>query len=219
MMQDPRLLGITRGKLLLLLKRQGPCTVAHMSEQLGLTRNAIRQHLSALERDNLVTQRPVKTGPSKPALVYTLSPQAEPLFAKQYESLLSSLIQELLVREGNSSVDSLLAYLGSSAAGRYIGSVAPLNTVDRLEKVRRIMEEAGSIAEWSRVGPAVVIRDFNCPYGAVVKEHPEVCQVQHSFLRRLLDPATIQAACAYQEARCEFRISLPPEGPAAIQAQ
>ena len=81
------------------------------------------------------------------------------------------------------------------------------------------MEEAGSIAESNRVGPEVVIRDFSCPDEAVVKEHPEVCQIQHSVPRRLLDPAMIQAACAYQEARCEFRISLPPEGPAAMHAQ
>lgn len=205
----------TRGKLLLLLKRRGPCTVAHLSEQLGLTRNAIRQHLSSLERDNLVTQHPLKTGPTKPSLVYSLTPRAEPLFPKQYEGLLSSLIQELRLTEANPGLDHLLSRLGYSAAGTYLSRLAQLTGLARVTEVRRILEEMGTLAEWERAGEDMVIRGFNCPYAAVVKENPEVCQVQRSFLQRLLDPAPVQIACSQGEARCQFRIQGVPEGPAA----
>ena len=86
----------TRGKVLLLLRKQSHCTVAYLSQQLQLTPNAIRQHLSALERDELVAQRPLKTGPYKPALAYYLTSEAESLFPKRYESLLSGFIKELV---------------------------------------------------------------------------------------------------------------------------
>ena len=202
----------TRGKVLLLLKKSSPCTVAYLSQQLGLTRNAIRQHLSALERDNLVTKQPMRTGPTKPALAYSLTSRAEPLFPKQYASLLANLIQELLATEGNPPVAALLSSLGRAAARSYLGRLARLNSRDRLEEVRRIMEEDGAMAESCQMGPDVVIRDFNCPYSEVVKGQPEVCQVRRSFLQRLLEPATVELACDHRAARCEFRIRLAPLG-------
>ncbi len=209
-MWDSSLFLTTRGKVLLLLKRFSPCTVAYLSQQLGLTRNAIRQHLSALERDNLVTRQPMRTGPTKPALAYSLTPQAEPLFPKQYASLLANLIQELLATEGNPLVATLLSSLGRTAAGSYLGRLAHLNGRARLNEVRRIMEEGGAIAESCQMGPDVVIRDFNCPYSDVVKTQPEVCHVRRSFLQRLLEPATVELACDHRAARCEFRIRLAP---------
>jgi predicted ArsR family transcriptional regulator len=216
----------TRGKVLLILKKSAPCTVAYLSQQLGLTRNAIRQHLSALERDNLVTHQLMRTGPTKPALAYSLTSQAEPLFPKQYASLLANLIQELLATEGNPPqglsrieiVATLLSSLGRTAAGSYLGRLAHLNSRDKLEEVRRIMEESGAIAESCQVGPDVVIRDFNCPYSEVVKGQPEVCQVRRSFLQRLLEPATVELACDHRAAHCEFRIRLAPLGVAAEPA-
>jgi predicted ArsR family transcriptional regulator len=208
----------TRGKVLLLLKRSSPCTVAYLSQQLGLTRNAIRQHLSALERDNLVTHQLMRTGPTKPALAYSLTSRAEPLFPKQYASLLANLIQKLLATEGNPPVATLLSSLGRAAAGSYLGQLARLNSRDRLEEVRRIMEEGGAIAESCQVGPDVVIRDFNCPYSEVVKEQPEVCQVRRNFLQKLLEPATVELACDHRAAHCEFRITLAPLGVAAEPA-
>ena len=215
MMWDSSFFLSTRGKVLLLLKKGGPCTVAYLSEQLDLTRNAIRQHLSSLERDNLVTQSPLKTGPGRPALGYSLTPQAEPLFPKQYEHLLSNLIHQLRLSDDGPGVDSLLADLGYSAAGRYVRRLDHLADASKVEEVGRIMEAGGAIIEWEEVGTDVVLRDFNCPYAAVVKEHPEACRVQRSFLQRLLEPAMVDAACDHQQARCRFRIRLSSAGPAA----
>jgi len=202
----------TRGKVLLLLKRSSPCTVAYLSQQLGLSRNAIRQHLSALERDNLVTQHPMRTGPTKPALAYSLTAAAEPLFPKQYATLLTNLIQELLVREGTSPVTTLLSSLGRATAGAYISRQAHRNGSDRLEEVRRTLEEDGAIIELCQMGPEVVVRDFNCPYSEVVKVQPEVCEVRRSVLQRLLEPAIVDLACDHRVARCEFRIRIAPLG-------
>ena len=205
----------TRGKVLLLLKKSSPCTVAYLSQQLGLTRNAIRQHLSALERDNLVTRQPLRTGPTKPALAYSLTATAEPLFPKQYASLLANLIQELVAREGNPPVTTLLSSLGRAAATSYLSRLAQRNNRDRLEEVRRIMEEGGALSESCQMGPEVVIRDFNCPYAEVVKAQPEVCQVRRGFLQGLLEPAMVDLACDHRAARCEFHIRLAPPGAAA----
>jgi predicted ArsR family transcriptional regulator len=207
MMWNPRLFLTTRGNVLLLLKKQGACTVAHLSQQLKLTPNAIRQHLSAMERDNLVTHQSVKTGPSKPALVFSLTSQAESLFPKQYESLLLDLLQELLKKEGSASVRHMLSQLGHRAAEKHRGRLVHLAFEEKIEEVGRIMEEGGSITEWEHLEEGLVMRDFNCPYAVLARAHPEACEVQRSFLQQLLEPARVDIACLRQETRCQFQIN------------
>src|SRR2546426_7763875 len=73
---NERFLGSTRGKVLSLLRR-ADLTVDQLAGELSLTGNAVRAHLSALERDGLV--RPVSTRRSsrKPARVYSVVPESE----------------------------------------------------------------------------------------------------------------------------------------------
>jgi len=211
---NQKLFRTTRGKLLRLLKRHGACTVAFLGQELELTHNAIRQHLSALERDHLVTQQPQRTGPSKPALAYSLTSAAESLFPKQYDSLLTQLVRELVQREGSAAVGQLLARLGQSATEPHRQRLTQLGPAERVREVQRILEENGSLTELSESAEGVLVRDYNCPYATVARSHPEVCQVQHSFLQRLLEPAEVSIGCVQQTPRCEFRITLPPELPA-----
>jgi len=61
----------TRGRLLTLL-RQGQSTVDGLAEQLGLTDNAVRFHLDALERAGTVEKGALKRsgGAGQPAVLY-----------------------------------------------------------------------------------------------------------------------------------------------------
>src|ERR671921_321324 len=80
-----RFLETTRGQMVALLRR-GARTVEDLARTLGLTDNAIRNHLATLERDGIVRQEGVRRGPraGKPAVVYELHPDAEPFFSKAY---------------------------------------------------------------------------------------------------------------------------------------
>lgn len=197
---------------MLLLKKHGPSTVARLSQQLGVTPNAVRQHLSALERDSLVTQRPVKIGPSKPALVYSLTADAEGLFPKHYGALLLGLVKEIVRREGETGARSWLGQLGHSFARSYVYPMSHLTIQDKLEAVGRILEENGSITEWEETRQGMRVRDFNCPYATAVMDHPEVCEVQRGFLQGLLGPAKVDIFCDHSNSRCEFHILSPHKG-------
>ena len=83
-----RLTGETRAQLLRLLRRSRQ-TITALADAVGLTDNAVRTHVAALERDGLVepvgTQR--DTG-GKPARVYALTGEGEELFPKAYALVL-----------------------------------------------------------------------------------------------------------------------------------
>ena len=81
----------TRGQVVLLLRR-ARSTVDELALALGLTDNAVRSHLTSLERDGLVAQSGVRKSERKPANVYELTGEAELLFPKAYGRVLDDLL-------------------------------------------------------------------------------------------------------------------------------
>ena len=65
-----RFMESTRGQIVSLLRRSAR-TVEELAGALGLTNNAIRNHLATLERDGIVRQEGIRRGPGagKPATV------------------------------------------------------------------------------------------------------------------------------------------------------
>src|SRR5665213_1209391 len=112
-----RFLETTRGQMVALLRR-GARTVDDLASALGLTNNAIRNHLSTLERDGIIRQEGVRRSPGagKPAVVYELHPDAEPLFSSAYVPMLCTLIDVIVSELPAEQAAALLANVGHRLA-------------------------------------------------------------------------------------------------------
>jgi len=66
----------TRMEVLELLRRKGRSSAETMAQDLGLTTNAVRQHLTNLERDGLVVSQPERSGRGRPSLLFALTERA-----------------------------------------------------------------------------------------------------------------------------------------------
>src|ERR1041385_874541 len=84
--------GKTRRAIVKLLKTEGPLESARLARHLRLTAMAVRQHLYALQRENLVTaeERPVPLG--RPAKHWQLTAEANRLFPDAYAELTVALV-------------------------------------------------------------------------------------------------------------------------------
>src|SRR5437773_10163332 len=60
----------TRMEVLELLRRKGRSSAETIASDLGVTPNAVRQHLTNLERDGLVVSHPERSGRGRPALLF-----------------------------------------------------------------------------------------------------------------------------------------------------
>ena len=87
-----------RQLLLLLLNNKTGQTVDDLSAQLQITRNAVRQHLAALERDDLVKRGDTKPSGGRPEQLYLLSDRGGELFPRRY-SWFSELLIEAMTSE------------------------------------------------------------------------------------------------------------------------
>lgn len=200
-----RLLASTRGRVLSLL-RWGPRTVNDLAGALGLTDNAVRLHLSSLERDGLVNQEGVRRGAGKPAHVYRLSSEAEGLFPKAYATVLSEVLEFVRARDGSAGLDSFLRAVGRRAGERAAASAPTLR--ERVDAAVAVLGDLGGLAEVHEAGDAFIIRGFSCPIAALVGSNPEACGLAEELVSGVVG-TSVQECCDRTGAtpRCAFRIA------------
>lgn len=164
----------TRGRIISLLRRTGR-TVEELAKALGLTDNAVRAHLTSLERDGLVRQTGVRRvkGAGKPAHAYSLAPEAEELLSGAYIPFLAELLKVFAERMPKKEVNALMRIVGRRLATAHRAPAG--NAAARVQAAVAVLNELGGLTEVEARGGALTIRGYGCPLGAIVGAHPEVC--------------------------------------------
>jgi predicted ArsR family transcriptional regulator len=202
---NQRFLSTTRGRIITLLRRASS-SVDELAQALDLTHTAVRAHLAALERDGLVQQRSERRGSGKPSSVYDLTPAAEYLFPKSYGQLLYQLLDVLQVRMTHEEVETLLREVGRRMATEW--KLPPGNLRVRLEAAVEVLNELGGLMERETEGETLCIRGYRCPFAAVVREHPEVCDLAETLLSELMG-VPVQEHCERTgPVPCRFVVSV-----------
>jgi predicted ArsR family transcriptional regulator len=195
MQRSQRFFTSTRGRIVTMLRRTS-CTVDELAQTLGLTDNAVRAHLTTLERDGFVKQRGVRRSSGKPAHLYDLAPEAEQLFPKPYGTILHELLEVLSQHMSSNEVETLLREVGRRIALRW--NVPSGDPQTRLEAAVEILNKLGGMAELEMCDDQYCIRGYSCPLAAAVPGHPEVCRLAETLLTQLVD-LPIQEQCDVSE--------------------
>ena len=198
-----RLFQTTRGRVISLL-RTGQRTVNELADSLQLTDNAVRTHLSALERDGLVRQTGVRRAVGKPAYVYGLTTEAESLFPKAYATILSAVLQRLRKERGEAGLEEFLRGVGHEA-GEPAKASGELR--DRVHAAVQLLGGLGGLAGVEEEADAYLIKGHSCPLSAVVGPNPEACQLAEELIATVVG-APVQECCDRSGSpRCNFRVA------------
>ena len=200
------LLGDTRRRVVELLRR-APRTAAELAGTLGVTANAVRSHLTALERDELVrTVAKRRDGVGKPATVYGLTPRGEALFPKAYATVLHEILVTLGERLEAEEVADILRKTGHRMAATVPEGATP---EVRIRTALDFLESLGALIERTDREDGVRLQGYACPLAAVVPDHPEICEL----VRHLIEGVT--RADAHTRCRrdrdppgCAFEVAL-----------
>jgi predicted ArsR family transcriptional regulator len=199
-----RLHETTRGRIVALLRRDD-ATVNELAEALKLTDNAIRTHLSALERDGLVKQRGMRRGMGAPAFVYGLMPAADSLLSKAYALVLSLLLD---VFAEQTEPDVLEARLREAGRRLAVGRTIPgENLRARVDAAVGLLGELGGVAEVEEAEKRLYIRGVSCPLSAVAAKHPEVCVLAEAFLTEVIGVPVQEHCDRGERPRCCFEVT------------
>jgi len=203
-----RWLESTRGRIVGLLRRKGR-TVSELAGILELTDNAVRAHLTALERDGLVRQSGYLKGPRKPFQFYALTNEAEQLFPKGYGMLLRQVLTTLVERDGQPRVEELLRDVGRRLAQGHAERLRSLPLEQRLEEAVAILAELGGLAEVEVEDGTAFLQGYSCPFAEVLPDRPEVCSMAETFLSEVLGCEVVDMCSKGGEGeppRCRFRV-------------
>jgi len=206
-MQDARFLSSPRGRIVAELRRRHSASAVELASKFGLSANAVRQQLIALERDGYVAERPVRRGPTKPTLEYSLTPRAEDLFPQHYDRMLNAVLREVRETLGEAALASVVEGIGKRSAANVAGRMQAGDAKGRVGELAELLRERGVEADVIDLGGTLELREHNCPYAKTVSEHPEVCSIIHTVLRETIPGESTQVeSLATGGDACRFEI-------------
>jgi predicted ArsR family transcriptional regulator len=206
MRHDSRFHDSTRGRIVALLRR-GAKTVEELAAELGLTDNAVRLHLSTLERDAVVVARGVRRagGVGKPATEYEISAAAEPGFSEAYIPFLTTLLASVGEKLGSTELRGIMRDVG-----RRLAAANPEVAGDphaQAQRASQILNALGGVTTVEKEGNRYAIKGCSCPLSVAVNERAEVCLAVQTMLRDVTG-LTVKEDCDRSERpRCHFVVT------------
>jgi predicted ArsR family transcriptional regulator len=194
-----------RDLLTLLLNNKKGLTIDQMAAALNITRNAVREHVSALERDRLVAPRAFTVTGGRPGRVYALADRGFELFPKHYDLMARMLLESLIARLGGSGADEELRKLGVRMADQLKPRVPAGALPARAGAVADLMAELGYEATLAEGESAPTIEAQNCVYHELAKSDRTVCSLDLALIAELADAAVEHKTCmARGDDSCRF---------------
>ena len=193
----------SRQRVLAYLQKQKTATAAEISRALGMTAANARHHLAILEKSGLIAAYPAGNsgGRGRPAKRYTLARFAR---GEGVIPLAAHLLEEYILSAPPDAREERLRRL----ARRFGGAPAKGSIMQRLLETVRKLTQLGYDAQWEAhaEGPRILLRQ--CPYAAILPEHPELCEMDSALLEHLLGVAATPLLTRQNQdaAACIFRI-------------
>ena len=201
--RQPQRLKTTRERIVNLLRRSS-LTANEIARQLGLTHNAVRDHLAALLREGIVQEGGRQRGVSRPAVVYEIVPDAEAVFSKAYIPFVAHLLRILRERLPQRELDDIMHLVGQRFAAEWPRLRGDLP--QRVEAASLLLEDLGALNAVEKSNGGLIIRGYGCLLSAAVHGRPEVCRAMESLLTELLE-APVRECCERGERpRCCFEV-------------
>jgi len=170
--------GRQRELLALLLKNKAGMTADELSERLGITRNAVRQHLAALENDRLLTKGVTRASGGRPEQLYVLTDKGHECFPRHYSWFAQLLVESLEEEMGTAGFAERVASIGQKVGRQLAAQHAQAkNTGEKVRTLSGIMEELGySARKTEDASGASIVEADNCVFHDLAVKNPEVCR-------------------------------------------
>ena len=194
--------------LVLLLNNKAGLTVDGLSAQLQITRNAVRQHLAALERDDLVRRGETKPSGGRPEQLYLLSDRGAEMFPRRYSWFSELLIEAMVADIGREGVGAKLDQMGRAVGRQLLSSKAPPSDRGaRIAALAEIMKELGYAAKVAPSPADDTIEANNCVFHHLAAKFPEVCRFDLGLIGAFTDAKVDHQECMVRGGRmCRFKL-------------
>lgn len=183
-------------------------TIDELSTRLNISRNAVQQHVTALERDGLIEIGGTRATGGRPSRTYVLSDAGYESFARGYALLAQQVLETATATLGEEALEGLLTRMAEDLAAKLRPRLQGLEGGERLAAVAELMNELGYEATPSEKGIGAV----NCIYHKLAKRNRAICRYDVKLLSLLLGHALEHTSCMADGAnRCVFALERSPD--------
>ena len=203
-----RQLGTTQQKLLrrLLIAPEG-ATVEALCDALGVTHNAIRQHLTALIAAGYVERGSALPTGGRPQSRYVLLPAGRDLFPRNYGLVAASVIEHLYATSGKPAVQALLAAIGTELGAAANERIAMAGDDETAAALADQLDALGYEAQAVKRDGEVQVEAYNCVFHALAKAHPDICRFDLAFMEAATGRPIHHLECLIRGGHaCRFRL-------------
>lgn len=208
-----RQLGSTQRKLLrrLLLSPQG-ASVEDLCNALGVTHNAVRQHLTALMAQGFVAHGESIASGGRPRACFVLLPSGRDLFPRNYALIADGMLEYLYEHAGVGAVQDMLTEmgnrLGKNAAARIATAADPTEATHLLAEQ---LDTLGYEAQVVETEGHTEVEAWNCVFHSLARTHPDVCKFDLAFMSAATGRPVQRTQCMLHGApACRFRLGAAP---------
>lgn len=202
----------TRRAIVQLLKQEGRLDAETLSARLGITAMAVRQHLYALQDEQLVTYQEEPRPMGRPAKLWQLTAAADRFFPDGYAELTLSLLNSVKQAFGEAGLDRLLEVRSQQQLDSYSQQMKGKRSFkQRLNKLVEIRTNEGYMAEvQTQADGTFLLIENHCPICAAATVCTGLCAKELEIFQAILgDETTIQRVehIISGERRCAYQIS------------
>ncbi len=195
----------SRRRLLGQVMRHEGSTVEELAETLEVSRNAVQQHVTGLERDGLIRVSGHRTTGGRPSRAYSLTEAALELFPRSYARLADDMLRNVRALFGEEGLERMLTKMADELATELAPRLAGKQGSERLLVVAAILSELGYDASVDDQGR---LRAANCIFHQLARSSPAVCRYDQILLQRLLgEDVHLQSCITEGTAACVFGLS------------
>lgn len=190
------------------LIRRGERTVNTLATQLGVSDNAVRVHLVALERDGLVQRTGiVRSGTvGQPAAEYDLTSAGELALSAAYPAALTALARAIGERLDSRAKRSLFLEAGKRLAATMTDRTGG-SFQDRAESCAALINSLGGSASVSTARGSATVEGTGCPLAAAVRSEPSTCFLVEALLESHSGLKAEQLCTHGERPSCRFRLT------------
>ncbi|MEY2978745.1 MAG: iron-sulfur cluster biosynthesis transcriptional regulator SufR [Prochlorotrichaceae cyanobacterium] len=187
----------TKDDILRYLLRKGQSSVQDLSDDLGISPQAIRRHLKDLEAETLIVHQSVSSGMGRPQHVYQLSKTGRSYFPEAYDRFALDLLDTLAATVPPEQLQTILRQQWHRKGLDYQESLKHLPLGQRVKRLVELRRSEGYMTDWHSAAQgegealenpevvepqededAFVLTEYNCTIANVVESFPSICDYE-----------------------------------------
>ena len=195
--------------LKLLLENKAGLSIDEIATALDISRNAVQQHFSGLERNGYIQAGVLNKTAGRPVRSFVLTEAGINCFPKQYAWFSELILTDLKDEMGSEAFQRYLHKLGSNLSQSLLPQFNGKQTDERIEELLKVMDSLGF--KTKKITDAAsnerIIEACNCIYHDLAQKHEEICEFDRALITSLLDKDIEHVECMTKGgAVCRFKI-------------